>query len=124
MRESVASLSAFFCLGGVLEVGYAFTVIRDSHFNLAGTIMWCIGLALGACYIWLGANLPKLIVSAPRWILNVLIASCCFFVLQGFLGPKQVPGLVHPVVGLLVIGYLIHNVRRLTCENKAGTIVG
>lgn len=125
MRETVRSLRVYFILSGLLAVLGSLTllapILRTAISVTTAVIMVCVlgNLGLGLAFLYVGFSLPKLLRSSPNWIIKLLYASAgwsvLFFIVRLPNG-IQAGSFVMLTLTLLIVWYLLKNVRRLAAE--------
>jgi Ca2+/Na+ antiporter len=87
-----------------------------------GAIIGVISIGFSLAFVYVGFTLPKLLRVSANRIVMLLYASTgwtVFFFLLSLLGGPSVSGLVALVLTLLILWYLLKNVRRLAAEVQA-----
>jgi hypothetical protein len=112
--ETVGSLRAYFLLVGVLGVASnGFAVLR-LRLGL-GTVFALAGIAVACTLLFLGLRLKSLIVSSPRFCQQLVIGTGVVVALTAvanlLLGNSL--GVAQNAFSLLIVWYLIANLRRL-----------
>jgi hypothetical protein len=124
MRETVRSLRIYFLLSGLVSLWLGFqNLVSDFQAGISPVMILVIatgvasaGLALGFLYV--GLFLEKLLQHSSNWIVMLLYASIGLALLSStlsFLG-GGVTAIVVLAVTLLILWYLLRNVRRLAAE--------
>jgi hypothetical protein len=122
MRETLGSLKAYFWIVGLLTVGANLGVLDKPSGGVLPRLLGTLGIALGCCFVYLGASLRKLMMPAPTPVYSILAASCVLVAVNMAMALiRNPPGAVLPFIGLLVNWYLFVNVRRLA---KAASPLG
>ncbi len=122
MRESVGSLKAYFIVIAVLSALGSVSVLGSASSNLVLLIAGIISLAFAAAYFYIGISLRKLLTESPKLIemcLYINIAYQVFMFLLGLLRGFQVGSVIQLSIVLLIIWYLLVNVRRLSEEVRS-----
>lgn len=125
MRETVRSLRIYFILSGLVSLWFGFqNLVSDFQAGMAPVMILVIAtgvtsavLALGFLYV--GLFLEKLLQHSSNRIIMLLYASIGLAVLSStlsFLGGGGVTAIVVLAVTLLILWYLLRNVRRLAAE--------
>lgn len=116
MRETVATLRAYFILSGLLS----FT-IHGSSFQLSlkrpTTLADFFDIGFSLAFLYVGLLLPKLLKSSADRIVAFLYVTGGWSVLAyllGLLHGENSP--VTLILTLLILWYLLKNLRRLTAE--------
>ena len=128
MRETVGSLRAYFIVGGLFLTSISVVgLIRDASYpSPAKTPVFVIAVfaaifdaILGITYFITGVWLPVLLRKAPQQVIILLYTTLgvniLFFALSIPFGINVVQ-IVYFAVGLLIVWYLLRNVRRLMRE--------
>jgi hypothetical protein len=130
MKETVRSLRAYFILSGVATlVSYG----RALWVNFQGpvavpTIIGVIGIGFSAAFLYVGINLPRLLRSSAGRIVTLLYVSTgwvVFVFLLGLLEGLAPIAVVTLLLSLVILWYLLKNIRRLAAEaqvSSAGTV--
>ena len=121
MRETVGSLRAYFILSGLASLFLAFRVSRQGAGILA-IIVELITVGFSAAFIYFGFTLAKQLRDSASRIVTLLYVSggwTVFFFLLSLLGGPSISGLVTLILTLLILWYLLKNVRRLATEAQA-----
>ena len=123
MRETVRSLRAYFIFSGLAGVFFGVSALRANLLGTAiGAIIGLISIGFSLAFVYVGFTLPKLLRVSANRIVMLLYASTAwtvFFFLLSLLGGPSVFGLVALVLTLLILWYLLKNVRRLAAEVQA-----
>lgn len=123
MRETVRSLRAYFIFSGLAGVFFGVSALRANLLGTAiGAIIGFISIGFSLTFVYVGFTLPKLLRVSANRIVMLLYASTAwtvFFFLLSLLGGPSVFGLVALVLTLLILWYLLKNVRRLAAEAQA-----
>jgi len=124
MRETVGSLRAYFILSGLAGI---FSVLRVNVLN-AGIIGAAVGLVtigFSLAFVYVGFALRRLLRGSTNHIATLLYASAGWtvfaFLLSIFGGPSAL-GVVTLILSLVIVWYLLKNVRRLAVEAHAATV--
>lgn len=123
MRETVRSLRAYFILGGLATfVGDFLVTLQDP--SVIPVVIRVITAAFALAFLYVGIALPRLLRRSVDRVIMLLYVSAGWSVLnflldltQGF-SPAEVGFLV---VGLLILWYLLRNVRRLAAEAQVAS---
>ena len=125
MKETVRSLRAYFILSGLASLWFQFLDlgVRLRAVISPATILvmaiGIVGVGLALAFLYVGGFLPKLLQSSPHRIVILLYISAGWAVvtsLLGLLNGVQIGTIVVLAVSLLILWYLLRNVRRLTAE--------
>ena len=121
MRETVGSLRVYFILSGIAGV---FSALRINLLNadIIGAIVELITIAFSLAFVYVGFALSRLLKSSASHIATLLYASAGWsvfaFLLSILAGPSAVALLIL-ILSLLIVWYLLKNVRRLAGEAQA-----
>jgi len=130
MKETVRSLRAYFILSGVatlISYGRALWVNFQGPVAIP-TIIGVIGIGFSAAFLYVGINLPRLLRSSAGRIVTLLYVSTgwvVFVFLLGLLEGLAPIAVVTLLLSLLILWYLLKNIRRLAAEaqvSAAGTV--
>jgi hypothetical protein len=121
MRETVRSLRAYFILSGLATL---FSYSRALLVNFQGSIsvvmvIGVIGIGFSLAFLYVGFALPRLLTSAVRQVVLLLYVSTgwvIFVFLIGLLTGIAIFAVITLVLSLLILWYLLKNVRRLAAE--------
>lgn len=124
MRETVRSLRAYFILSGLAGAFSAVSALRVSLLGagIIGVIVGLISLGFSLAFVYVGFTLQKLLSASASRIVTLLYASAgwtVFFFGLSLLGGSSAFGLVTLIFTLLIVWYLLKNVRRLAAETQA-----
>jgi hypothetical protein len=125
MRETVRSLRAYFLLSGLagllIQAVTLLSPLRST--NLPGydltDIVAIVGIGLSIAFLYVGAVLPALLRNAVSQIVTLLYVSAGWLVVSsvaGFFVGGRLWVAVGLAIGLLIVWYLLRNVRRLAEE--------
>jgi hypothetical protein len=115
MRETVRSLRAYFILVALVTGYLDVTALRASPRPLE-LVLRVASLLVGAGFLYLGAVLPSILVSATQRIYVILAAGAGIGLVSGLLVLLLAPSVAvlgAQAFGLLVYAYLFANVKRL-----------
>src|SRR5437870_2525402 len=90
--------------------------------GVIGVILGLISIGFSLAFVYVGFTLPKLLRGSASRIVTLLYASAgwtVFFFLLSLLGGPSTFGLVTLILTLLILWYLLKNVRRLAAEAQA-----
>jgi hypothetical protein len=127
MRETVRSLRFYFILSGLAELWLQSVVLVSilrstiSASAIVAAVFGIVGVSFSLAYLYVGAFLPALLRTSSHRIVMLLYISAGWLVVSsvlGFLSTERVWVVVGLVLGLLIIWYLLRNVRRLTLEAR------
>jgi len=124
MRETVRSLRAYFILSGLATL---FSYGRALWVNFQGpvsipTVIGVIGIGFSLAFLYVGFSLPGLLKSSADRIVTLLYVSTgwvVFVFLLGLLEGLAPIAVITLVLSLLILWYLLKNVRRLALEAQA-----
>lgn len=125
MRETVRSLRAYFILSGLATlVSYsrAVAVNYQGAFVLA-TVVGIIGIGFSLAFVYVGFALPGLLARSAGRIVTLLYVSggwVLFVFVLGLVEGLAPVAVFILVLSLLILWYLLKNVRRLAAEAQAG----
>ena len=132
MRETVRSLQAYFILSGLASLFFSGSALRVS---LQGpvtitTVVEVIGIGFSLAFLYVGISLTRLLRSSARHIVALLYASTgwsasvyLLSLLQGLSPSAWSVGLVAFILALLILWYLLKNVRRLAPEAQVSSSI-
>jgi hypothetical protein len=125
MKETVRSLRAYFILSGLASL---FIGLPDFAVHLRAGIspatilaaaVGIVGIGLDLAFLYVGFCLPGLLQSSSHRIVMLLYVATGWAVLTSLLGllNGMKPGIVAFLgISLLILWYLLRNVRRLAAE--------
>lgn len=122
MKETAGSLKVYFIVVSVLGIAGSLTVLGASQVNPLFLVIGLIGLAFSIAYLYIGITFRKLIVESPKLIENMLLASMAYqviTVLLSSLNGFQTGLIIRLAIAILILWYLLANVRRLSREMKS-----
>ena len=137
MRETEKSLRNYFVIAGFIAVALGLqdlSEILKLPFALPATWMlalWFPTLArmvLGVCFVMSGFKLSTALTTGARGIQGLLLAALGVMVIDAVLIAGVIgvdlgqSGLIGSFIGLLIIAYLLANVRRLSTEAMAKSV--
>ena len=117
MQETVRSLRAYLVVAAVLQGLSSVPILFHAGVPVLALLVGVIGGVFALAYLYLGVRLRSLLTDAPSRVIGVLYGGAAFQVLV-FLLFAALSG-IHGAevatlgIGLLIIWYLIGNVRRL-----------
>jgi hypothetical protein len=125
MKETVRSLRAYFILSGIASLWFGFlglavnlqTAISPATILMAS--IGIVGVGFSLAFLYVGVFLPGLLRSSSHRIVILLYASTVWAVLTfllSLLNGVQPGAIVVIVISLLILWYLLRNVRRLSAE--------
>src|SRR5947199_3950068 len=108
----------------IAGVFFAASALRVSLLDagVIGVILGLISIGFSLAFVYVGFTLPKLLRGSASRIVTLLYASAgwtVFFFLLSLLGGPSTFGLVTLILTLLILWYLLKNVRRLAAEAQA-----
>ena len=126
MRETVRSLRAYFILSGLATL---FSYSRALAVNFQGpftfaTVVGIVGIGFSLAFLHVGFSLPGLLTSSVGRIVTLLYVSTgwvVFVFLLGLLEGLAPVAVFTLVVSLLILWYLLKNVRRLAAEAQVAS---
>ena len=125
MRETVRSLRAYFILSGLAELYIEAIALASalrsaiSAATVLAVLIAVVGIGFSMAFLYVGVLLPALLRRAVDRIMTLLYVSAAWLIVSSvprfFLGDRTwaVVGLA---IGLLIVWYLLRNVRRLAME--------
>jgi hypothetical protein len=121
MRETVRSLRAYFILSGLASLFLTGSVLRVSSQRpiTIATVVEVISVGFSLAFLYVGFALAGLLRSSAGRILALLYASTgwtLFVFLLSLLQGVAPVALVTLILSLLILWYLLKNVRRLSTE--------
>ena len=127
MRETVRSLRAYFILSGLATLS-SYSLAVGVNFQgpfMFATVVGIVGIGFGLAFLYVGFSLPGLLASAVGRIVTLLYVSTgwvVFVFLLGLLAGRPTPVAVFILVlSLLILWYLLKNVRRLAAEAQVSS---
>jgi len=126
MKETVRSLRAYFILSGLATL---FSYSRALWVNFQGAFMFptligVIGIGFSLAFLYVGFFLPGLLTNSAARIVTLLYVSTgwvVFVFLLGLVEGLAPVALVTLVLSLLILWYLLKNVRRLAAEAQVAS---
>jgi len=124
MRETVRSLRIYFILSGLANLFVWASALRVSlqSPSTIGVIVEVISIGLSLTFLYVGFSLAGLLRSSAGRIVTLLYVSTgwtVFVYLLSLLQGISPVGLVPLILALLILWYLLKNVRRLSAEAQA-----
>ena len=125
MRETVRSLRAYFVLSGLAELcieGLALVSALRVPFSAAAILrilVAVVGIGFGIAFLYVGMLLPALLRGAVGRIVTLLQVSGGWLIVSSvhdFVVGDRPWVLFGLAIGLLILWYLLRNVRRLAVE--------
>ncbi len=128
MRETARSLRAYIIVIGTMAIlGESCALVVPEgdvapDVGLIGALFISVSVAFGLAFVWTGLRCHSLLASSPKTIERVLIAGVTYNVLvRSLLGGDVVLTVSYALVGVLILTYLIRNLRRLAGDVAAPT---
>ncbi len=125
MKESVGSLKAYFMVVSVLGIIGSLPTLGASPINPLFLVIGLIELGFSVAYLYIGITLRKLLVKSPKLLNNTLLASMAYQVIITFLlsllNGLQIGLVIRLAIALLLLWYLLTNVKRLSQEVKSNS---
>ena len=121
MKESVGSLKAYFIVVALLSGLGNYRLLTQWQGNTINLIYGLIGMGLAIAYFYMGISLRKLLIHSPQVITTVISISMAFIVITFLLAlpdSLHIAVMIRSAIGLLITGYLLKNVTRLSAEEK------
>jgi|SRR5271168_5117361 len=116
MRETVRSLRVYFILFGLASLCLSASALRDSLRSPGTIILEFISIGFSLAFLYVGYSLAGLLRSSAGGVMTLLYTyagwsafSCLCILLIG----TSLAKLFGHILGLLVLWYLLKNVRRL-----------
>lgn len=122
MRESVGSLKAYFIVIAVLSALGGVSVLGSAPSDPLLLIAGIISFIFASAYFYIGILLRKLLAESPKLIERFLYVNIAYQVIMFFLSISQgfqIGLVIRLSIALLIIWYLLVNVRRLSKEAKS-----
>ena len=125
MRETVRSLRVYFILSGLASLWFGFlgvaVALRSalSPATIVAAAIGIVGLGLALAFLYVGCVLPKLLRSSSHSVILLLYVSTGWAVLSfllGLLNGVQGGAVVALIFSVLILWYLLRNVRRLAAD--------
>ena len=120
MRETQRSLSIYFVVAGALGIVSAYMNLMSPESNVVAVVLMIPGIVFSGMDIYFGIRLKALLLNSANLIVWTLVASLIYLlallVLIIALGDASGGGPL--IIGALITGYLIQNVRRLAQETS------
>jgi hypothetical protein len=124
MKESVGSLKAYFIVVSVLGMIGSLATLGASPINPLFLVIGLIELGFSVAYLYIGITLRKLLVKSPKLLNNILLTSMAYQVitfLLSLLNGFQIGLVIRLAIALLLLWYLLTNVKRLSQEVKSNS---
>ncbi len=122
MKETVGSLKVYFIVVSILGIAGSLAALGASQANLLFLVTGLVGLTFSVAYLYIGVTFRKLLVESPKMIENMLLASMAYqaitFLFSLFNG-FQTGLVIQLTIAILILWYLLANVRRLSKEMKS-----
>lgn len=125
MRETVRSLRIYFILSGVASLWFGLqNLMSDLRLGISpavalATVTGIANVAFSLGLIYVGLLLRRLLQNSGRSIVILLYLSGCLAILNSFLswlGGGGLTAMIILAITLLILWYLLRNVRRLAVE--------
>jgi len=120
MRETKRSLRTYLMVVGVLSGVLGATMLR-TDLGMPFLLLTVTGLLLSVGYILCALNFTRLLVESPGVIITVLCLGEVEYVavsLWVYTLTQDVQALVRPLIGALILLYLLVNVIRLSKQER------
>lgn len=121
MKETVQSLRAYLGLIGILGIlnnlGKLYLYLSLETADLAGILLNLIGLGLSGTFLYLSFYLKKLLIKSPEFVSKIIWVTAGFQIISfifNIWGDNGIPGVFQPIFGLIICGYLLTNINRLS----------
>jgi hypothetical protein len=126
MRETVRSLRAYFILSGLASLFFSGSALRVSLQGpvTIASVVDVISIGFSLAFLYVGFSLAGLLRSSAGPIVTLLYAStgwAVFVYLLSLLQGLSPVGLVTLILTLLILWYLLKNVRRLAAEAQVAS---
>jgi hypothetical protein len=127
MKETARSLRAYFILSGLASLWFGFLALAVdlraaiSPATILATTIGIIGIGLALAFLDVGCVLPGLLRSSSHRIVMLLYASTGWTLLTfllSVLNGVRGGSIVVLALSLLILWYLLRNVRRLAAETQ------
>lgn len=124
MRETVRSLRAYFILSGMGSLFFCIAALRESLSSPTpiALLVELVGMGFSIAFLYIGFSLAPLLKSSAGSMVTFLYASTAWSVLVFTLslleGAPSPTILVTLIATLLILRYLLQNVRRLAAESQ------
>lgn len=121
MKESVGSLKAYFIVVALLSGLGNYSLLTQWQGDAINLISGLLGMGLAIAYFYMGVSLRKLLIHSPQVITTVISISMAFIVITFLLAlpySLQITQVIRSAIGLLITGYLLKNVTRLSAQEK------
>ncbi len=125
-ERNCSELAAYFILSGLATLfsyGRALWVNFQGSFTLA-TVVGVIGIGFSLAFLYVGISLPRLLRSSAGRVVTLLYVSTgwvLFVFLLGLLEGLAPVAVITLLLSLLILWYLLKNVRRLAAEAKVSS---
>jgi len=122
MRETPRSLSIYFVIIGLLGLISNLGGMFQFKGDLVLVLLVLPGIGFSVAFLYFGFRLRSLLPASTQWVIRVLVASAIYWIILFLLTPfAGIAEAVQLVIGLLIIFYLIRNIRRLSTEMAVQT---
>jgi hypothetical protein len=125
MKETVRSLRIYFILSGLASLWFGFLGLAVdlragiSPATILATAIGIVGVGLALAFLYVGASLSGLLRNSSHRIVILLYVSAAWAVLTSLLSLMnglQAGTIAVLAISLLILWYLLRNVRRLAAE--------
>jgi hypothetical protein len=125
MRETIRSLRIYFILSGLASLWFGFLGLAAdlqvgiSPATIPATAIGIVGIGLALAFLYVGISLPGLLRNSSRRIVMLLYVSAGWAILTSLLSllnGLQGRTIAILAISLLILWYLLRNVRRLAAE--------
>lgn len=121
MRETVGSLKAYFIVVSLLSGLGNYRLLTQWQGNTINLTQGLVGMGFAIAYFYMGVSLRKLLIHSPQVITTLISISIAFIVITFLLAlpySLHIAVMIRSAIGLLIMGYLLKNVTRLSAEEK------
>jgi hypothetical protein len=128
MKETVTSLRAYFILSGLASLFIGLPDLAAhlragiSPASILAAVFGIVGVCLDLAFLYVGFRLPVLLQSSSHRIVMLLYVATGWAILTSLLGllNGMHPGTIALLgISLLILWYLLRNVRRLAAEAQS-----
>jgi hypothetical protein len=125
MKETVRSLRVYFILSGLASLWFGFLGLAAdlrtaiSPAAILAILIGAVGVGLALAFLYVGVFLPELLRSSSHQVVMLLYASTAWAGLTflfSILNGVHSEAIVVLAISLLILWYLLRNVRRLAAE--------
>lgn len=121
MKETVQSLRAYLGLIGLLGIlsnlGKLYLYLSLETADLVGILLTLIGVGLSGTFLYLSFHLKRLLINSPEFVSKIIWVTAGFQIISfifNIWGDNGIPGVFQPIFGLIICGYLLTNINRLS----------